>query len=58
MPVEATQALRQSLNLNDELIEISRPYTISAYSIAAAYLERKGYIRNPEIIDFYHDDES
>ena len=57
MPVEATQAHRQSLNWNDEFIENSRSYTISAYSIKAEYLERKGYMRKPEIIIFYHDDE-
>lgn len=53
MPETATETLKfiaNSLNIDDEFIEIARDYSQGAYGIAATDLKRKGYMGNPDLI--------
>ena len=53
MPEEATKTLKKvanSLNVNDDFIDIAREYSQGAYGIAAKDLERKGYLGDPNIV--------
>ena len=53
MPEEATRTLKQvadSLQVNDDFIDIAREYSQGAYGIAAKDLERKGYLGDPKIV--------
>lgn len=53
MPEKATETLKyvaNSLNINDEFIEIAREYSQGAYGIAATDLHRKGYMGNPDLV--------
>lgn len=53
MPEKATETLKyvaNSLNINDEFIEIAREYSQGAYGIAATDLQRKGYMGNPDLV--------
>ena len=53
MPEKATNALKdiaESLEVNDEFIEVAREYSQKAYGIAAKDLARKGYMGSPDLI--------
>ena len=53
MPEKATKTLQdiaESLEVNDEFIEIAREYSQEAYGIAAKDLARKGYMGNPDLV--------